>query len=132
MRREQMRLVDTYQHSVAPMFAGCREKARKEGRRFLDAMIGLQIGKVEMEGDTMLPRSQRERCETIIGIFACDDRRCADMRSKVGELAFRVDDDGGEIIEGFFDDPAQRVAFARARRSLNQTAPRHQLAEIQF
>ena len=33
------------------------------------------------------------------------------MRSKVGELAFRVDDDGGKIIERFFDDPAQQAIF---------------------
>ena len=31
-----------------------------------------------------------------------------------------------------FDDPAQRLAFARARRTLDQAAPRHQFTQIQF
>jgi hypothetical protein len=132
MGGEQVPFIDRDENRMFPVLTRRADKAGEEGRCLDDALFGIEVGEIQMEGDAMVPRAGRCGGQAIGGDFGGLDRGGPDMRGKVAELAFGIDDHRLHIVEGFFDDAAHGLALARTGPALDQHAPGKDAVEVQF
>ena len=132
MGGKQVPFVDRDENRVLPVLARRTDKAGEEGRCLDDPLFGVEVGEIQMKGDAMVTRAGCGGGQAIGSDFNGLERRRADVRGEIAELAFGIDDHGLNVVESLFDDAAHGLALAGTGPALDKHASRKDAVEIQF